>query len=36
MKEVKIGFIGAGGNASGHMNQLAGIEGARIARYMRY
>ena len=30
MKEVKIGFIGAGGNASGHMNQLAGIEGARI------
>ena len=30
MKEVKIGFIGAGGNASGHMNPLAGIEGARI------
>lgn len=30
MKEVKIGFIGCGGNASGHMNQLAGIEGARV------
>ena len=24
MKEVKIGFIGCGGNASGHMNQLTG------------
>ncbi len=30
MKEVKIGFIGCGGNANGHMNQLAGIEGARV------
>ena len=30
MKEVKIAFIGCGGNANGHMNQLSGIEGARI------
>ena len=30
MKEVKIGFIGCGGNANGHMNQLSGIEGANI------
>ncbi len=30
MKEVKIAFIGCGGNANGHMNQLAGIEGARV------
>jgi myo-inositol 2-dehydrogenase/D-chiro-inositol 1-dehydrogenase len=30
MKEIKIGFIGSGGNANGHMNQLAGIEGARV------
>lgn len=30
MKEVKIGFIGCGGNANGHMNQLSGIEGVRI------
>ena len=30
MKEVKIGFIGCGGNANGHMNQLAGIEGASV------
>ncbi len=30
MKEVKIAFIGCGGNANGHMNQLAGIEGTRI------
>ena len=30
MKEVKIGFIGCGGNANGHMNQLAGIESARV------
>ena len=30
MKKVKIGFIGCGGNANGHMNQLSGIEGARI------
>ena len=29
MKEVKIGFIGCGGNANGHMNQLAGIEGRK-------
>ena len=30
MKEIKIGFIGCGGNANGHMNQLAEIEGARV------
>ena len=30
MKEVKIGFIGCGGNANGHMNRLADIEGARV------
>ena len=30
MKEIKIGFIGCGGNANGHMNQLAGIKGARV------
>ena len=30
MKEVKIGFIGCGGNANGHMNRLAEIEGARV------
>ena len=30
MTEIKIGFIGCGGNANGHMNQLAGIEGARV------
>ena len=30
MREIKIGFIGCGGNANGHMNQLAGIEGARV------
>ncbi|MXV82179.1 Gfo/Idh/MocA family oxidoreductase [Candidatus Poribacteria bacterium] len=30
MKEIKIGFIGCGGNANGHMNQLAGIEGASV------
>ena len=30
MKEIKIGFIGCGGNANGHMNQLAGIEGANV------
>ena len=30
MTEVKIGFIGCGGNANGHMNQLAGMEGARV------
>jgi len=30
MKEIKIGIIGCGGNANGHMNQLDGIEGARV------
>lgn len=30
MQEVKIGFIGCGGNANGHMNRLAEIEGARV------
>lgn len=30
MKEIKIGFIGCGGNANGHMNQLAGMEGANV------
>ena len=30
MKEIKIGFIGCGGNANGHMNQLAGIKGASV------
>ncbi len=30
MKEIKIGFIGCGGNANGHMNRLAEIEGARV------
>lgn len=30
MKEIRIGFIGCGGNANGHMNQLDGIEGARV------
>ena len=30
MTEVKIGFIGCGGNANGHMNRLAEIEGARV------
>lgn len=30
MREIKIGFIGCGGNANGHMNQLAGIEGASV------
>ena len=30
MKEIKIGFIGCGGNANGHMNQLAAIEGASV------
>ena len=30
MTEIKIGFIGCGGNANGHMNQLAGIEGANV------
>ena len=30
MEEVKIGFIGCGGNANGHMNQLARLEATRI------
>ncbi|MCD6334528.1 MAG: Gfo/Idh/MocA family oxidoreductase [Candidatus Latescibacteria bacterium] len=30
MDNVKVGFIGAGGNASGHMEQVNGIEGAKI------
>ena len=30
MQEVKIGFIGCGGNANGHMNRLAEMEGACV------
>ncbi len=30
MDEVKIGFIGCGGNARGHMNRLGELDGARI------
>lgn len=30
MDEVKIGFIGCGGNARGHMRRLGELEGARI------
>ncbi|MFP4249226.1 MAG: Gfo/Idh/MocA family protein [Armatimonadota bacterium] len=30
MSEVKIGFIGAGGNAQGHMTQLSEVEEANI------
>jgi len=30
MQQVKIGFVGAGGNARGHMKRLAEIEDARI------
>ena len=30
MEEAKIGFIGCGGNASGHMNTLENIDSARI------
>jgi len=30
MTEVKIGFVGAGGNARGHMGRLAEVEGATI------
>ena len=30
MSDVKIAFIGCGGNANGHMNQLTQLEGARI------
>ncbi len=30
MQEVRIGFVGAGGNARGHMARLADVEGASI------
>lgn len=30
MSEVRIGFVGAGGNARGHMTRLSDVEGARI------
>ena len=30
MQEVKIGFIGCGGNANGHMQRLSNLEGVRI------
>ncbi len=30
MDEVKIGFVGCGGNARGHMRRLLALEGARI------
>jgi len=30
MKEIKIGFIGCGGNARGHMRTLTNMEGARV------
>ncbi|HJN19231.1 MAG TPA: Gfo/Idh/MocA family oxidoreductase [Armatimonadota bacterium] len=30
MSELKIGFVGAGGNANGHMTRVAAIEGASI------
>lgn len=30
MKEVRIGFIGCGGNAKGHMRRLKEMEGARV------
>ena len=30
MSEVKVAFVGAGGNASGHMNRVNDIEGARL------
>jgi predicted dehydrogenase len=30
LDQVKVGFIGAGGNASGHMQRVSEIEGARI------
>ena len=30
MQEVKIGFIGCGGNANGHMGRLSDLEGVRI------
>jgi len=30
MEEVRIGFIGCGGNANGHMNTLSSLEKTRI------
>lgn len=30
MTEVRVGFVGAGGNARGHMNRLSDIEGVNI------
>jgi len=30
MKTVKVGFVGAGGNATGHMNRVSAVEGAEI------
>ena len=30
MREIRIGFIGCGGNANGHMNQLARMEAATV------
>lgn len=30
MSAIKIGFVGAGGNARGHMSRLAAIDGVRI------
>lgn len=30
MQEVRIGFIGCGGNANGHMGRLSNLEGVRI------
>ena len=30
MQEVRIGFIGCGGNANGHMQRLSNLEGVRI------
>ncbi|MGC9317686.1 MAG: Gfo/Idh/MocA family protein [Armatimonadota bacterium] len=30
MTEVRVGFVGAGGNARGHMNRLSEIEGVNI------
>ena len=33
MKEVRIGFIGCGGNANGHMNTLSSLEETRIVSF---
>jgi len=30
VEEVKIGFIGCGGNANGHLQQLSNMENVRI------